>query len=378
MKMPMSTITRYMLREYLKFFVMILTLLTLISLIIHFLEKIKTFSERAVSIRPILLYFFYKLPGILFDVMPFVILISTLVTLGAFSRNNEIIAFRSAGISLLTLTMPLIGFALCLSLALFFLNGALFPHMQKEARRVRESLIEKKTDGHAKGRLVQNNIWLRDSRQVLLRAQLIEPEQNRMRGVHLFYLDEGSALLAEVEADSLAYTQAGWMLSEGLDRRFLQDGRVQVVPFRHRPVGLRTRPEDLRDLSVVPDEMTHSRLTDYIDRLSEASLPVARYRVDLYGKQATPFAGFIMALLGIPFALHREKMARGMVLSLSLALSYWLLSALLISFGRALILPAWLAAWGANLTFLAVGCGLFLQAESCGRQSCGRQRASHT
>jgi lipopolysaccharide export system permease protein len=361
----MTTLTRYVLREYLKIFGMILFLLTTISLLIHFLEKIKKFSERAVSVQPILRYFLYKLPGMLFDVMPFVILLSTLVTLGLLARNNEIIAFRSAGISLFRLTLPLTGAAFCLSLLLFFLNGSLLPHMQKEARVVRETLVEGKRVG---GHLVQDAVWLRDSRNLLLRAQIVEPAQNRMTGVRLFYLGEDAALLSEIEAKEIVYTQGAWMLSTGLERRFLPDGTVRVIPLQHRRVALHTPPEALREIEVVPDEMSDQRLSDYVVRLSEAGLPVERYRVGLYAKQAAPFACFIMALLGIPFVLQKEGMARGIVLGLILALVYWLFSAFSIALGRATILPAWIAAWAANLTFLAIGCGLFLRAESCGRQ----------
>ncbi len=361
----MTTLTRYILREYLKIFGMVLVLLTMLSLIIHFLEKIKRFSERAVSVQPILRYFLYKLPGMLFDVMPFVILLSTLVTLGLLARNNEIVAFRSAGIGLFTLTAPLTGTALCLSLFLFFLNGTLLPHVQKEARLVRESLVGG-SRASASGRLVQNAVWLRDSRRLLLRAQMVEPAQNRMTGVRLFYLGEEADLLSEIEAKALVYTQGAWVLSTGLERRFLPDGTVRTIPLQHRRVALHTRPETLREMEVLPEEMTHRRLADYIARLSEAGLPAERYRVDLYAKQAAPFACLVMALLGIPFVLQKEGMARGIVLGLILALAYWLFSAFSIALGRATILPAWIAAWAANLTFLAIGWGLFLRAERAG------------
>ena len=367
MEMPASIISRYILREYLKIFWMVLTLLTMVSLMIHFLEKIKKFSGQDASTQPIILYFLYKLPGIFLGIMPFVILLSTLVTLGLLSRNNEIVAIRSAGVPLFTLTAPLIAFSFCLSLIFFFLNGALLPHLQKKARIVGETLLTRNASGkEPRGLLVQDNIWLLDSRDLLLSALGVDAERGFLTGVHLFHLGRNGALLSELEAQRLTHTDEGWVLSSGVERQFSDDGTPRVIPFHHKRIVLHIQPNDLWEISIRPEEMTHARLSDYIHRLSEAGLPAKRYQVAAHVKQATPFANLIMVLLGIPFALHKEKMARGMVLGLMLALSYWFLSALFISFGRTLIFPAWFAAWGTNILFLAVGCGLILRAESRG------------
>jgi lipopolysaccharide export system permease protein len=70
-----------------------------------------------------------------------------------------------------------------------------------------------------------------------------------------------------------------------------------------------------------------------------------------------------MGFLGIPFALKGGRSrgpAIGFGLSLVIGLSYFIINAFLISFGQAGALPPIVAAWAANLLFVAVGIWLAL------------------
>jgi len=356
----MSIISRYIIKEYLKFFSITLSILSIVYLTIEFLEKIRKFSEKDPEFIYVVLYFVYKIPRIIFDVAPLAVLISTFLTLGMFSRNNEIIAFKSSGVSLIRLAAPILLFGLFLSIALFFLNGSLIPSTFKKAKVIQETKIEKR---ESDGRMVQNQMWLRLDSRTFFNVELIEPDRKKMYGVKIYYLGSDFSLPETIEAEGMTYMNEGWILSKGVRRTFQADGTAQMKRFDEEAIQINKKPDDFKQAVPESEEMTSRRLEAYINRLSRDGFDATRYRVDLLAKQSFPFVNFMMVLIGFPFALQDRrsaKVSRGAAISLSLGFCYWLVFSVTITLGRINVLPPWLAAWGANILFLGVGSYLFL------------------
>jgi lipopolysaccharide export system permease protein len=63
-----------------------------------------------------------------------------------------------------------------------------------------------------------------------------------------------------------------------------------------------------------------------------------------------------MTLLGVPFGVTtgRRGALYGVGLAIILGAAYWLVNSFFIAVGQAALMPAVLAAWAANLLFLAV------------------------
>lgn len=355
----MSILSRYVLKEYLKVLMITLGALVLIFLTIEFLEKIRKFSEKNAELIWVLEYFLYKSPRLVFDVLPLAVLLSTLLTLGGLSKNNEVIAFMSSGVSVFRLTRPLVVFGALLSILLFILNGTLIPTSLHKSRNVQEVKIERKAKNTT---LVQNKIWLKLNSRTFFNIQLIDIAQKTMHGVHIYYMGEDFSFPEEIEAQSLIYENGGWILYAGIHRKFQPDGTIQAQTFSRKPIALNKTPEDFLQAAAIPNEMTYGHLDSYIAQLAENGFDSTRYRVDLRGKQAFPFVNLVMVLMGIPFALGHNRsagIARGVFISLILGLLYFLVFSVSISLGRVGVLAPWLAAWGANLLFLIVALYLF-------------------
>ena len=353
-------ITRYILKEYLKIFFITLAALILVFLTIDFLERIRKFSEQGAQFVWIIQYFLYRLPKIIFDISPLAILLSTLLTLGGFSKNNEITALKSCGVGLLQIATPILIFGAATSIFFYFLNGSLIPSTFKMAKTIQEVHIEKKNRG---GNFIQNKVWLRLDSRTIYNIELVDPDKKSMHGINIYFLGKEFSFPEEIEAEKLIYENGGWILLNGVHRKFFQDGSIEVNRFDKKPIHLNKKPEDFQKAAADPQEMTYQKLEAYIGRLSADGFSAIRYQVDLRGKQAFPFVNFMMVLLGIPFALKDNRsagIARGVFVSLSMALFYWLVFSITISLGRVMVFPPWLAAWSANILLLAIGIYLFL------------------
>ena len=102
------TLYRYITREFLKILGLSLSSLVLIYVIVVFLQKINVFHRYQAPFYLIFEYLFYKLPEVVFQwTLPYAVLLSVLLTLGALSRHSEITALKAGGISLYRITLPL-------------------------------------------------------------------------------------------------------------------------------------------------------------------------------------------------------------------------------------------------------------------------------
>ncbi|MFQ5779616.1 MAG: LptF/LptG family permease, partial [Nitrospiria bacterium] len=213
----MSLTTRYILREYFKIFFITLGALVLVYLSIDFVEKIKKFYEHQAQFIWVLRYFLNRFPNIIFDITPLAILLSTLITFGGLSKNNEIIAFKGSGIGIVTLITPLLLFAGGVSVLFYFLNGSLIPSSYEKAKIIRDEKIEGR---RRSADFAQNRIWLRLDNRTIFNIQVVNPGKMSMRGVHIYYLGEDFSLPEEIEAQALEYERGEWVLSDGIRRKF--------------------------------------------------------------------------------------------------------------------------------------------------------------
>lgn len=355
----MGILQRYILREYLKIFLMSLGTLVLIYLTIDFFEKIRRFVEHGADPLPILTFFLLKLPRILFEMIPLAFLFTTVLALGYFSKTHEITAIKASGISLLKALSPLLILGLVVGLTLLLANQSLIATANRQSKIVRQTQIEKKPQ---EVYFKQHQVWLRLDAQTLFHVQLLDPAQQAMYGVRIYRLNKDFAIEETVEAKELRYRDGQWVLIDGLKRTFQPDQTLQTDEFETLPLALDRRPEDFSRGMLREDEMTYRELNEYQDKLSEAGFTAKRYQVELATRLALPFASLIMILVGIPSALlgrTKAGVAKGIGLCLVIAMAYWFVFSLSVALGRGGVLPPLLAAWMANFTFAGIGAYLF-------------------
>jgi lipopolysaccharide export LptBFGC system permease protein LptF len=102
--------------------------------------------------------------------------------------------------------------------------------------------------------------------------------------------------------------------------------------------------------------MTFTELRQHIEDQRESGFRVTASQVQLQARLAFPLVTIVMALLGVPFGvtLGRRGALYGIGFAMILGCAYWLINTFFVAAGQAGVLPAALAAWAANLLFLAL------------------------
>lgn len=357
----MNLLQRYILREYTKILLISLSLLVITYLAIDFFEKVRRFAEHDPPLQAVVLFFALKLPRILYEMMPLALLLTTVLTLGYFSRTNETTAIRAGGINLVKVLAPLLGLGLTLGFILLLSNWSLIPSANRQSGLVKQIQIEKK---ERMAYFRQERVWLRLDSRSFFNAQVIEPSRKVMHEISLYRLTPDFSIKEILEAKEIRYQDGAWIALDGIVRTFRPDHTLETTRFERQTVFLNRTPDDFQGAVPEEEELSVSEINRYRQKLKQGGLDAAKYEMELAVRTAVPFAGLIMVLVGIPFGLQdraRAGLAKGIGLCLALALAYWVVLSLSISLGKSGVLPPLLAAWLANLTFLAVGFYFFLK-----------------
>lgn len=355
----MSTLSRFTAREFTKNFFLGLGAFSTIYLVVEFFERINAFLYNRAPWGMMASYFLNKIPFILFQVAPAAILLATIITLGTMSRHNEIMALKSGGISLWRIVSPILGVVILLYFFLLGLNEWIVPAANQEAREVRDLIIEKKKPVAV---FKQSQIWIY-SQQAIYNIKLYHPEKNFLEGITIYRFDPAFRLRERIDARSAQWQSSHWRFTGASVTSFSTDG-VPIRKFHPELIlSLAEMPPDFRISDKNPEEMNFTELREYVHKIESGGYNASKFRTAMNHCISFPFIGVIMAVLGIPIALRKERgagIAVGVGFSILISFIYLVVYSFALELGKAGTLPPILAAWLGNIIFAMVGMYLFL------------------
>jgi len=355
----MTTVHRYIISMFMKYFVIVLVMVVLIYLAIDFFSRIDRFLASPVSTYDTFLYFVYKIPLIISQIAPVGVLLAALVAFGLMARNNEIIALKSGGISMFYLLKPVVVMGVLLSAALFVFSEVAVP-----VSISRSNEIDAQRRGGEKRSVLssQQDIWIRHAGGIA-HAKYFHPREAVIFGVSLYFLDDEYQMTRRIDALRAAYQDEKWLLFDSmiqyLDR---PDMDIRIEYKDEKALDLDLEPSDFQRVVVESEEMSVTHLYRYIRRVEGDGYDATEYRVDFYGKTAFPFVCLIMAVMGAAIVLTgktKDIMVAGFAYGIVLAFAYWSIYSFLLSMGYGGLMPPLLAAWTANILY-GLGVGLML------------------
>jgi lipopolysaccharide export system permease protein len=357
----MTILYRYVTKEILACFLIVLVVVLSIYVAIDFIEKIDNFMEAGVPVLRCVVYLLYKLPFIFVQIAPVGFLLSILVALGLMNKNNEVIALKSCGIGKNKLLKPTMVLGVLFCTGLFLVAEMLVPVFMVNANQIWLQEVRKKNIYASK----TNDIWMRAARQIIHIKQYV-PEEKRVTGITIYTFDDNFRLISRVDAGSGTFENGRWQLDDALQQVFEADqGAQQIILHNAITANIDLNPDDLARAAKQSDEMGLAELGRYIRKVEQEGYGAIRYRVDYHSKIATPFVCLFLSVLGAGIALWgnlREGMPLSIIYGLGIAFLYWIFNSFCLSLGYAEMMPPVIAAWLANLVFFSFSGFLLLNA----------------
>lgn len=344
---------RYLMRGFMRIFVLSLLSATVLYLIVDFFDRIDRLLQAGAAPGTSLRYFLYKLPLLISRAFGFAALFSTLFSLGMLSRNHEITAMRASGLTLRRLTLPLLLLSLVIALFIFFWNEALVPIFTRKSQYIYQIEVRKK---QPKSLIGTNELWIRGENS-FVSADSFNAKSNTLEGVVIYLLDQDFGLRGVVEAPWARWDGTRWEARGAREWLFRAQGQI----LRQKAVAalpLTETPEDLKIFAREPEELSFFDLKKQIANLKGKGIDTSEHEVDLHIKLALPFISPLMVFLAIPFALrHGSRGGIGLNFGLTLLIGfgYWVVLGFSTSLGYTATFPPWVAVWLPNVTLLLVG-----------------------
>ena len=111
-----------------------------------FIKKLDRFLGKGLETSTVLEYIFYNLGWILALSVPMSVLISTIMTFGRFSSDNETTALKALGFSFNDLLKPMLLISALLTTLMMYYNNFILPEMNNKARLLSVDISRKRPD----------------------------------------------------------------------------------------------------------------------------------------------------------------------------------------------------------------------------------------
>ena len=309
-----------------------------------------------------------RTPELLVVVLPVALLLALLYALTNHARHHELIAIRSAGMSLLRLAVPYLAVGFVLSLLVFILSELWVPQSVEAAERI---LTRRLAGPEASAAQTWERKFgftnYRDRRHWIIQAY--NPTTAEMLQPNVIWtLPDGTR--HEFSAERAFYRSGTWVFTNAQELIF--PPVPGAFPLRRensiRVMGqLSETPEQIKNQIKISKinslraanrtQLSIREILEYKKWHPEKSLRAALLDTKLHGRFAAPWTCLVVVLIALPFGATsaRRNVYVGVASSVLITFAFFVLSQLSLALGGRGDLPPVLAAWAPNLIFALTG-----------------------
>ena len=356
----MMTFTRYALRTFLwNFFVLWISFTSLLQIVDLLGNSDEVLDRHPRDVGAVTEYAIWRLPELAVFLIPFSVLMATLLSLAKFERGNETLALKSAGApyyQILLAFLPAVGMVAALH---FVLTDQIVPRSINHLM-VRDLYVEKKSKDDKE----DQRVWVQDGDMIVEVGQ-VEKQGLELFNMRLYHRDEIGNLTEQkfVRHATFDVTTRKWTLEQVEDTKVVPGHPTDLVSIPSEPWDTKLGPQEFSELIERPQAMTTQRLWSFATSTQIGVRPTYFYETWLQKRVALPVSSILMILLAAPVALsfgRRDKgVASGMAIGFGLGFLYFITEGLVQSLGESGAVPPFFAAWLPALLFASIG-GLWL------------------
>ena len=355
----MRTLHFYMTRETLATLLMTVVVFTFVLLLGNLFKEIAALMASG-QVAPgfLLKAIGLLIPYVLVYSLPMGMLTATLLVFGRFSADHELTAARAAGVSLLSLSAPVLAVGVLMSALCGWMNLQVAP----QCRLAYKAMLFEYGLENTAALLTERGFTDFPGHRVYVGSI----DDTTLRDVMIYQHDEAGNLKLRMHAKEASLnldeetgqinltlrTVDGFEFSDGKERTF--------VYSKYGPIVLGKKPDESKQRPAKLKELGFGKLRERIAELKQQDIDPTPVQVQLHQKVALSFACIGFTLIGIPLAIraHRRETNIGIAMALVLVTVYYGLIVL----GQALeghprLLPhLWM--WLPNFLFQGIGCVL--------------------
>jgi len=351
---------RYALRTFMwNFFVLWISFTALLQIVDLLGNSDEILDRHPNDAYAVLEYAIWRLPELAVFLIPFSVLMATLLSLAKFERNNETLALKSAGApyyQILLGFLPAVGLVAALH---FALTDQLVPRSINHLMQGNLYVDKKNKDEDDDRR-----VWVQEGDTVVEVGEVLD-QGLVLLNMRLYVRDEIGNITDQkfVERATYDVDARQWTLTNIEETKVVADLGTEVIAIPSETWNTQLGPQEFSELIERPQAMTTERLWGFAASTQLGVRPTYFYETWLQKRIALPVSSILMILLAAPVALsfgRRDRgVASGMAIGFGLGFLYFITEGLVLSLGESGAVPPFFAAWLPALLFASIG-GLWL------------------
>jgi len=349
----------YVLNGFLFYFFVILTALVALTEVFTFFELVSDMIKNQIAMSTMLEYLFYLAPQLIYDETPISVVVASLICFGVMTKNNEVTAFKAAGVSVHRLAVPVLFAAFVVSSLLFVFDHYYIPNANRRQEALRSQIKNKPVQTY----LRPDRQWVYGMGPRIYNYRYLDPREAIMSKVNVYEFSQHDFRVEhQISADRAQWQkdQRRWVFSKGLSNKTDKFGNDTGTLFEQASFPELVEPPSwfVKEEKQYK-EMNFQELARYIREVRASGLDTIRLQVQYHKKFAVPLFALIMALLSVPFAFiagSRGAMT-GVGISFGITIAYFSVGTLFEQIGDLNQLPPAMAAWSPDILFVL--CGLY-------------------
>lgn len=345
----MGILDRYIIKKFLGTFFFSIALIISVAVVFDITEKLDDFIERDAPINAIIFDYYLNFIPYFANLFSFLfVFISVIFFTSKMASNTEIISILASGVSFKRFLLPYFISATVLAILSFYLNNFLIPDANKARLDFEEQYIRNQFKNDDKNIHIQ----LDDSSYAYL-----ESYNNWANIGYKFSLEtiKNGEVTYKLISDYMQWdsTQSQWIVYNYYER-YINGTKERLIQGRSKDTTLNISPEDFnkRDNSV--GTLDYYALNEAIAREKfRGSQKAVYYELEKYGRLASPFATFVLTLIGVSIASRKVRGGIGVHIGVGLAISFTYILFMQVSetFATNGNFNPMLAVWIPNITF---------------------------
>ncbi len=362
------TLYLYVFRRFLLTFLAIFGLLACFYALIEMVDITRRMAGAELTFLNITELTILRLPEGLYDLIPLVVILASVVLFLALSRSSEMVIVRSAGRSALRLLLAPVACALLIGLtALSVMNPIVAAtKVQYELRAA-----DHKNAGRSVLSIGRDGLWLRQggkAGQVVIHARRTNAQGTRFFDVTFIGLDESDAAISRTKARSATLGEGQWRLSQA-KRWDLSPGvdvETTAQDFDELDIATSLTLEQIRDGLGAPATVSIWDLSEFIAQLKNSGFSARRHQVWLQSELSQPLMLVGMVLIGAALTMRHGRFGQTgprVLLAIGLGFGFYFIRNLAKVMGENGHIPIAAASWLPPMAVILFAVGIILHLE---------------
>lgn len=349
-----KTYSSFLVVSFLKVFFVTVIFIMGLSLIVRTLQGLEAMKE--FTFFQVIMLRIFEAPEIVSrECLLASCMFAAVYTMSNLSKNREILALRSCGVSIYRIITPLMLVGFLISIAsLLFENYVVVPSMDSKGNYMNR-LRGEKPKGYYMDR---SNIIVFGEGNLIYKIDRYLAKENAMRGVMIIKKNEEGTIEYRIDAEEGQWDGLRWLFKSGIMRTFTVEGEVTARnTFDLLPTQIRDDPRYFgRDTRSV-ENMTIQEAYRQVRMMKKMGFDHRRHLTRLHRKIANSVTLLLVIVIGL--SLGSMSFKNALVISFSMTLGIVLVFFFIIEIGTTMgssgrISPV-IGGWLGNIVFLTLG-----------------------